>query len=53
MGAQKFFQALPLKLLEHDLTSLTFAQDSRSYLLPLMNHHLSQAGQGGDLAFFV
>ena len=33
MGPQKFFEMLPLKVTEYDMNSLTFAQDSRSYLL--------------------
>lgn len=36
VGCDRFFKALPLQLLEHDMTSLTYAQDSRSYLLPLV-----------------
>lgn len=46
---QKFFAALPLKLLDFDLGSLTFAQDSRSYLIPVIKEHLLN----GDLAFYV
>ena len=54
MGCPKFFEALPLQLLEHDLTSLSYAQDSRSYLIPLVEQQLQEPGKGqGDLAFYV
>ena len=54
MGCPRFFKALPLQLLEHDLNSLTYAQDSRSYLIPLVDKHLVEPGVGqGDLAFYV
>lgn len=33
MGPDRFFTHLPLLLLDFDLNSLTYAQDSRSYLL--------------------
>lgn len=46
---QKFFSALPLQLLEFDLNSLTYAQDSRSYLIPVIKQFLPN----GDLAFYV
>lgn len=35
------------------MSSLTYAQDSRSYLLPLVKQRLAEKGAGGDLAFFV
>jgi len=40
MSAYKFFSILPLKLVEHDLNSLTYAQDSRSWLLTLIGKNL-------------
>jgi hypothetical protein len=49
MGPENFFRALPLKLEEFSLDSLTYAQDSRSYLLPIVKRHLKR----GDLTFFM
>jgi hypothetical protein len=49
MGPERFFLALPLKLCEYDMNSLTFAQDSRSYLLTIMQSKLEKA----DIVFFV
>jgi hypothetical protein len=49
MGAEKFFSALPLKLLEEDMNSLTFAQDSRSYLISIVKEYITN----GDLAYFI
>ena len=53
MGCKRFFETLPLQLLDFDMSSLTYAQDSRSYLLPLVKQRLAERGTGGDLAFFV
>jgi len=36
MGSEAFFEVLPMRVVEYDLNSLTFAQDSRSYLLPII-----------------
>ena len=33
MGGIKFFQILPVKLIDYDLNSLKYAQDSRSWLI--------------------
>lgn len=33
MGAEAFFKVLPLRLIDNDMNSLRYAQDSRSYLL--------------------
>ena len=49
MGPKRFFKVLPLKLCEYDMNSLTFAQDSRSYLLTIMQSKLEKA----DIVFFV
>jgi hypothetical protein len=49
MGPERFFKVLPLKLCEYDMNSLTFAQDSRSYLLTIMQAKLQKA----DIVFFV
>lgn len=49
MGAEVFLNKLPLQLSEFDMNSLTYAQDSRSYLVPIIKHNL----QKGDLAYFV
>jgi hypothetical protein len=49
MGPARFFQVLPLKLCEFDMNSLTYAQDSRSYLLTIMHSKLQRA----DIVFFV
>lgn len=49
MGAEKFFQTIPLRLMDFDLNSLSYAQDSRSYLLPIMKTNLTK----GDLAFYL
>ena len=35
MGPKRFFTELPLRLTEFDLYSLTYAQDSRSYLIQI------------------
>jgi hypothetical protein len=40
LGANKFFRVLPLRLVEFDLNSLTYAQDSRSWLLVLIEKNL-------------
>ena len=48
MGCEKFFEILPLELLNHDMQSLTYGQQSRSYLLPIMQKYLKK----GDLAFY-
>jgi len=49
LGAERFFKALPLRLLEVDMHSLTYAYDSRSYLIQITQSHLRK----GDLAFFI
>ena len=49
MGAEKFFSVLPLKLIEFDLNSLTYAQDSRSWILTLIPKYLKD----GNLDFYV
>lgn len=50
MGAFHFFKVLPLELIKYDLNSLTYAQDSRSWLLPLVSNHLKK---DANLDFFV
>lgn len=50
MGAAKFFAILPLRLIEFDLNSLSYAHDSRSFLIPLIAHNLKE---GANLDFFV
>ena len=40
MGGRKFFKVLPLKLIEFDLNSLTYGQDSRSWMLTIIEKHL-------------
>lgn len=50
MGSYKFFKILPLRLIEFDLHSLTYAQDSRSWLLPLIRQFLKV---DANLDFFV
>ena len=50
VGPRTFFQVIPLKLIEHDLNSLSYSQDSKSWLLPL----IAQNSKGnGDLDFYV
>lgn len=49
MGPAKFFVQLPLRVTDLDLNSLTYAQDSRSYLLHIARQKLKKA----DLVFFV
>jgi hypothetical protein len=49
MGPLRFFKELPLRLCDYDMNSLTYAQDSRSYLLQIMQQKLQRA----DMAFFV
>ena len=36
MGPTEFFKTLPMRLLDHDMNSLKFAQESRSFLLPVI-----------------
>jgi len=50
MGAIKFFAVLPLQLIEFDLNSLSYAQDSRSWIIPLIHIHLKK---DANLDFFV
>lgn len=50
MGARKFFAVLPLRLVDFDFFSLTYAQDSRSWMLPLIEHNLKI---DANLDFFV
>lgn len=50
MGAYNFFKVLPLELIKFDLNSLTYAQDSKSWLLPLVGQHLKK---DANLDFFV
>lgn len=50
MGSYKFFRVLPLKLIEFDLNSLTYAQDSRSWILTLVPTYLKKEAH---LDFFV
>ena len=52
MGPRAFLEILPLRLVEHDLNSLTFAQDSRSWLLPLLATNV-KGRPGADLDYFV
>lgn len=52
MGPKVFLQILPLRLVEFDLNSLTFAQDSRSWLLPLLASN-AKGRPGADMDFFV
>lgn len=41
MGGKKFFKVLPLRLIEVDLNSFTYAQDSRSWLITLVAKNLT------------
>jgi len=50
MGGQRFFQLLPLRLIEFDLNSLSYAQDSRSWLIQLVPQYLKK---DNTLLFFV
>ena len=50
MGGKKFFSVLPLKLIDFDFFSLSYAQDSRSWVLPLIEHNLKI---DANLDFFV
>lgn len=49
MGCDAFFKTLPLDPVGHDMNSLTYAQDSKSFLMPILKRHLKK----GDLEFFV
>jgi hypothetical protein len=49
MGPESFFKILPMRLCDHDFNSLQYAQESKSYLLPVIQKYLKR----GDLAFFV
>lgn len=51
-GAPQFFQAMPLQLLENNMNSLTYAQDSRSWLIPVLHQNLKE-GMKMDLDYFV
>lgn len=50
LGGVKFFQVLPIRLVEFDLNSLTYAQDSRSWLIQLIPHSLKK---DNNLLFYV
>jgi hypothetical protein len=49
MGPRKFFNELPLRLTQYDLYSLSYAQDSRSYLIQIMQQNIKKA----DMVFFI
>jgi hypothetical protein len=49
MGAESFFKVLPMRLTDLDMNSLRFAQESRSYLLQIVEKYLKR----GDLVFFI
>lgn len=49
MGPETFFRILPLNLIETDMNSLKYAQESRSYLLQVVLKYL----RSGDLVFFM
>lgn len=49
MGCKAFFETLPLNLVKYDMNSLTYSQDSRSFVLPILKRHLKI----GDLEFFM
>ena len=42
MGGRKFFGILPLRLIDFDLNSLTYSQDSRSWMLTTVGKHLKE-----------
>ena len=44
-----FFTVLPINIADYDLNSLSFSQDSKSFLIPIIKKYL----ENGDLAFFV
>ena len=50
LGGRRFFQVLPLRVNEFDLNSLTYAQDSRSWLLTIIPKHLTL---DANLDFYV
>jgi len=50
LGGPRFFNVLPLRLTEFDLSSLSYAQDSRSWLLTLVSQNMNE---GANLDFFV
>jgi|TARA_B110001450_G_C17407864_1_gene394488 hypothetical protein len=50
MGGRKFFSVLPLQLVDFDFFSLSYAQDSRSWVLPLIEKNLLI---DANLDFFV
>ena len=49
MGPATFFEKLPMRLLDFDMNSLSYAQDSHSYLLQVARQKLKRA----DIVFFV
>lgn len=49
MGPEEFFQTRPLRLTDFDMNSLSYAMDSRSYLLLVVQRYLKE----GDLVFFI
>jgi len=49
MGPERFFKKLPLRLSDFDMNSLTYAQDSRSYMISVARYKLRKA----DVRFFV
>ena len=40
MGGRKFFHVVPLQIVQHDLNSLKYAQDSKSWCLTLIAQNL-------------
>jgi len=53
MGAGRFFRKLPLRMNEFDMNSLTYAQDSRSYLISIARYKLKKADVRCFVEYFV
>ena len=49
MGTEAFFKVLPFRVCDYDMNSLTYAQDSRSYLIQIVKQKLPRA----DMVFFT
>jgi len=47
--SEAFFQTVPLEILAYDMNSMSYANDSKSYLLPILKRHLKK----DSLMFFT
>ena len=50
LGGKKFFSIVPLEIVQHDLNSMTYSQDSKSWCLTLIGSNLTK---DANLDFYV